>query len=145
MLFLKVIFLLIGLVHSADLDLGLKREPVGAADGSSLEALLKGESVERRSGAPDPRGPEEDPATVEPPATSTVTHTSSGRIRKVRLKTKTINLVFSGRSQTSQMMHSQFVSKILNPIKMQHQSTDFFFTSLSWTLFRPNVFSISSL
>lgn len=93
-LFLEGVFFLIGLVHSADLELGLKREALGTADGSSLEALLKGESVERRSGAPDVRGPEDDPATVEPPATSAVTHTSSGRIRKVRLKTKKQTLCF---------------------------------------------------
>lgn len=74
------------LVEAADLELGLKRDALGAVDGSSLEALLKGEPLERRSGVSDLRGPEDDTATVEPPATSTVTHTSSGRIRKVRLK-----------------------------------------------------------
>lgn len=69
-----------------DLELGLKREALGAVDGSSLEALLKGEPLDRRSGVSELRGPEDDPATVEPPATSAATHTSSGRIRKVRLK-----------------------------------------------------------
>uniref|UniRef100_A0A3B3Y505 PHD-type domain-containing protein n=1 Tax=Poecilia mexicana TaxID=48701 RepID=A0A3B3Y505_9TELE len=54
----------------ADLELGLKREALGTVDGSSLEALLKGEPLERRSGASDVRAPEDDPATVEPPATS---------------------------------------------------------------------------
>lgn len=72
--------------NAADLELGLKREALGTVDGSSLEALLKGEPLERRSGVSDVRTPEDDPATVEPPATSAVTHTSSGRIRKVRLK-----------------------------------------------------------
>lgn len=71
---------------AAELELGLKRDAFGAVDGSSLEALLKGEPLDRRSGISDQRGPEDDPATVEPPATSTATHTSSGRIRKVRLK-----------------------------------------------------------
>lgn len=70
----------------ADLDLGLKRDTLGAVDGSSLEALLKGEPLDRRSGVSDLRGPENDEATVEPPATSATTHTSSGRVRKVRLK-----------------------------------------------------------
>lgn len=69
---------------AADLELGLKRETLGAVDGSSLEALLKGEPLDRRSGATDVRGPEEDLAAAEPPATSAATHTSSGRIRKVR-------------------------------------------------------------
>lgn len=59
---------------------------MGAADGSSLEALLKGEPVDRRSGVSDARGPEDDSAAVEPPATSATTHTSSGRVRKVWLK-----------------------------------------------------------
>lgn len=68
---------------AADLELGLKRDALGGVDGSSLEALLKGEPLDRRSGVSDPRGPEDDPAAVEPPATS-ATHTSSGRIRKVR-------------------------------------------------------------
>lgn len=68
----------------ADLELGLKREALGAVDGSSLEALLKGEPLDRRSGVTEVR-PEDDQATVEPPATSTTTHTSSGRIRKVWL------------------------------------------------------------
>lgn len=70
---------------AADLELGLKRDALGAVDGSSLEALLKGEPLDRRSGVADVRGPEDDPATVEPPVTSTTT-TSSGRIRKVRPK-----------------------------------------------------------
>lgn len=73
------------LVSVADLELGLKRDALGAVDGSSLEALLKGEPLDRRSGISDLRGPEDDPATVEPPATSAATHTSSGRIRKVRI------------------------------------------------------------
>lgn len=71
---------------AADLELGLKRDTLGAVDGSSLEALLKGEPLDRRSGAADVRGPEEDLAAAEPPATSAATHTSSGRIRKVRFK-----------------------------------------------------------
>lgn len=68
---------------AADLELGLKREALGAVDGSSLEALLKGEPMDRRSGVSDLRNPEEDLAAAEPPATSATTHTSSGRVRKV--------------------------------------------------------------
>lgn len=67
----------------AELELGLKRDAVGAVDGSSLEALLKGETLERR-GPPDPRAPEDNPATPEPVAAMVSSHTSSGRIRKVR-------------------------------------------------------------
>ncbi|XP_070818666.1 D4, zinc and double PHD fingers family 2, like isoform X6 [Chaetodon trifascialis] len=67
---------------TTDLELGLKRDALGAVDGSSLEALLKGEPLDRRSGVLDLRGPEEDSAVVEPPATSATTHTSSGRVRK---------------------------------------------------------------
>uniref|UniRef100_A0A672IZZ5 Zinc finger protein ubi-d4-like n=1 Tax=Salarias fasciatus TaxID=181472 RepID=A0A672IZZ5_SALFA len=69
-------------LKAADLELGLKRDALGAVDGSSLEALLKGEPLDRRSGVSDLRGSEDDAATVEPPATSAATHTSSGRIRK---------------------------------------------------------------
>uniref|UniRef100_A0A8C7J229 Double PHD fingers 2 n=2 Tax=Oncorhynchus TaxID=8016 RepID=A0A8C7J229_ONCKI len=43
-------------IKSAELELGLKRDVVGTVDGSSLEALLKGEPLERR-GPPDPRSP----------------------------------------------------------------------------------------
>lgn len=64
-------------LKAADLELGLKRDALGGVDGSSLEALLKGEPLERRSGVSDLRGVEEDIATVEPPASVT-----SGRIRK---------------------------------------------------------------
>ena len=70
-------------LRAADIELGLKRDSLGAVDGSSLEALLKGEPLDRRSGVSELRGPEEDSATVEPPATSATTHTSSGRVRKV--------------------------------------------------------------
>lgn len=67
--------------YVADIELGLKRDALVGVDGSSLEALLKGEPVERRSGASDLRGTEEELATVEPPASVT-----SGRIRKVSRK-----------------------------------------------------------
>uniref|UniRef100_A0A8C5BCM1 PHD-type domain-containing protein n=2 Tax=Gadus morhua TaxID=8049 RepID=A0A8C5BCM1_GADMO len=70
-------------LKAADIELGLKRDTLGAADGSSLEALLKGEPLDRRGGAAaaEVRGPEEDPV-PEPVAASASTHTSSGRIRK---------------------------------------------------------------
>lgn len=74
------------LVCIADVEVGVKREALGAVDGSSLEALLKGEPLDRRSGVSELRAPEDDSATVEPPATSATTHTSSGRVRKVWLK-----------------------------------------------------------
>ena len=71
-------------VCAADIELGLKRDALGAVDGSSLEALLKGEPLDRRGAATsDLRGPEDDPV-PEPVAASASTHTSSGRIRKVR-------------------------------------------------------------
>lgn len=50
-------------VSSAELDTGLKKEALLSADGSSLEALLKGDSTEKRSGGGgggDLRGSEED-------------------------------------------------------------------------------------
>uniref|UniRef100_A0A8C5GS62 Zinc finger protein ubi-d4-like n=1 Tax=Gouania willdenowi TaxID=441366 RepID=A0A8C5GS62_GOUWI len=69
-------------LKAADIELGLKRDAIGGVDGSSLEALLKGEPLDRRSGVTDLRNPEDDLASVEPPASSAATHTSSGRIRK---------------------------------------------------------------
>lgn len=42
-----------------ELDLGLKKEGLLSSDGSSLEALLKGESLDKRAAA-DLRGSEED-------------------------------------------------------------------------------------
>lgn len=83
------------MVCAADIELGLKRDALGAVDGSSLEALLKGEPLERRSGVSDLHGPEDDTPAVEPPATSTVTHTSSGRIRKVRLEARETRVITS--------------------------------------------------
>lgn len=47
-------------VSSAELDMGLKKDALLSADGSSLEALLKGDSSEKRSGGADLRGSEED-------------------------------------------------------------------------------------
>uniref|UniRef100_A0A3B3RNT5 Double PHD fingers 2 n=1 Tax=Paramormyrops kingsleyae TaxID=1676925 RepID=A0A3B3RNT5_9TELE len=48
----------------SELDLGLKKDSLVSADGSSLEALLKGEPLDKR-GVPDLRGPEEDPILAE--------------------------------------------------------------------------------
>lgn len=42
-----------------ELDIGLKKDALLSADGSSLEALLKGDSLEKRTTA-DLRGSEED-------------------------------------------------------------------------------------
>lgn len=42
-----------------ELDIGLKKDALLSADGSSLEALLKGDSFEKRTAA-DLRGSEED-------------------------------------------------------------------------------------
>lgn len=47
-------------VSSAELDVGLKKDALLSADGSSLEALLKGDSTEKRSAGADLRGSEED-------------------------------------------------------------------------------------
>ncbi|KAL4659702.1 zinc finger protein ubi-d4-like isoform X3 [Arapaima gigas] len=48
----------------SELDLGLKKDSVGPTDGSSLEALLKGEPLDKRT-VPELRGPEEDPILAE--------------------------------------------------------------------------------
>lgn len=47
------------LVLPIELDVGLKKDALLSADGSSLEALLKGDSLEKRTSA-DLRGSEED-------------------------------------------------------------------------------------
>ncbi|KAM9788414.1 zinc finger protein ubi-d4 [Neosynchiropus ocellatus] len=61
----------------SEVDLGLRKESLLTTDGSSLEALLKGDSLDKRSTA-DPRGPEEDPGPPElTPAVNPAT-----RIRK---------------------------------------------------------------
>ncbi|XP_046876941.1 zinc finger protein ubi-d4-like isoform X2 [Hypomesus transpacificus] len=61
----------------SELDLGLKRDVLGTSDGSSLEALLKGEPLDKR-GPPDLRVPDEDPS-LSDYSTST---TPATRIRK---------------------------------------------------------------
>lgn len=66
---------------TADLELGLKKDTMPPLDGSSLEALLKGEPLDKR-GPPELRGPEEDASVAE--ITATPSHTGSTRIRKVR-------------------------------------------------------------
>ena len=45
-----------------ELDLGLKKDVLGSSDGSSLEALLRGEPLEKRS-ALDVRPADEEPHT----------------------------------------------------------------------------------
>ncbi|XP_036404819.1 zinc finger protein ubi-d4-like [Megalops cyprinoides] len=61
-----------------ELELGLKKDALVPADGSSLEALLKAEPLDKR-GTPELRGPEEEPTV---PELTGATHNSSTRIRK---------------------------------------------------------------
>ncbi len=68
-------------VYVSELDLGLKKD-VFSSDGSSLEALLKGEPVEKRSGL-ELRTAEEEPSSTE--YSSGGLNTSS-RVRKVLRK-----------------------------------------------------------
>ena len=44
---------------SVELDLGFKKDALSSSDGSSLEALLKGEPLDKR-GPPEFHGPEEE-------------------------------------------------------------------------------------
>ncbi|KAG5263990.1 hypothetical protein AALO_G00270920 [Alosa alosa] len=74
-------------LKAADLELGLKKDVLPPLDGSSLEALLKGEPLDKR-GPPELRGPEEDSSVAE--ITATPSHTGSTRIRKVRRCTERI-------------------------------------------------------
>lgn len=63
--------------------MGLKKDAIVSADGSSLEALLKGDSSEKRSGgAADLRGSEEDSNQSD----YTGALNPASRIRKVRSK-----------------------------------------------------------
>ncbi|XP_066574873.1 zinc finger protein ubi-d4 [Amia ocellicauda] len=48
----------------SELEVGLKKDSLVPPDGSSLEALLKAEPLDKR-GAPEPRGPEEDPSLAD--------------------------------------------------------------------------------
>lgn len=54
-----VVPVVIHLFSFSELDIGLKKDALLSADGSSLEALLKGDSFEKRTAA-DLRGSEED-------------------------------------------------------------------------------------
>lgn len=65
-------------VYVSELDLGLKKE-VFSSDGSSLEALLKGEPLDKRSGL-ELRTGEDEPSSTE---LSTGALNSSSRVRKV--------------------------------------------------------------
>lgn len=64
--------------YFADLDVGLKKDALLSADGSSLEALLKGESMDKRT-TTELRGSEEDSNLSE----STGGLNPAARIRKV--------------------------------------------------------------
>lgn len=61
-----------------ELDVGLKKDALLSSDGSSLEALLKGDSLEKRPPA-DPRASEED----SNPGDFAVGLNPAARIRKV--------------------------------------------------------------
>jgi len=65
-------------VYVSELDLGLKKD-IFSSDGSSLEALLKGEPLDKRSGL-ELRTGEEEPSSTE---LSTGALNSSSRVRKV--------------------------------------------------------------
>lgn len=67
----------------ADIELGLKKDGIGPLDGSSLEALLKGEPMDKRA-APELRGPEEDQSLADITGTAGASsHSGSTRVRKV--------------------------------------------------------------
>lgn len=67
----------------ADIELGLKKDGLGPLDGSSLEALLKGEPMDKRV-APELRGPEEDQNLADITGTAGASsHSGSTRVRKV--------------------------------------------------------------
>ncbi|XP_063046147.1 D4, zinc and double PHD fingers family 2, like isoform X2 [Engraulis encrasicolus] len=68
-------------LKAADLELGLKKDVLPPLDGSSLEALLKGEPLDKR-GPSDLRGQDEDSRSSSAEITSTPSHTGSTRIRK---------------------------------------------------------------
>lgn len=68
-------------IYVSELDLGLKKE-VFSSDGSSLEALLKGEPLDKRSGL-ELRTGEEEPSSTE---YSTGGLNPSSRTRKVLRK-----------------------------------------------------------
>lgn len=70
----------------ADLELGLKKDGLGPLDGSSLEALLKGESIDKRA-APELRHPEEEQSLADITGTAGASsHSGSTRVRKVSNK-----------------------------------------------------------
>ncbi|XP_066504967.1 D4, zinc and double PHD fingers family 2, like isoform X2 [Hoplias malabaricus] len=69
-------------LRAAELELGIKKDVLGSLDGSSLEALLKGEPLDKRA-APELRGPEEDSSLAEvTAATGATSHSGSTRVRK---------------------------------------------------------------
>uniref|UniRef100_A0AAY4E025 D4, zinc and double PHD fingers family 2 n=1 Tax=Denticeps clupeoides TaxID=299321 RepID=A0AAY4E025_9TELE len=69
-------------LKAAELELGLKKDMLGPLDGSSLEALLKGEPLDKR-GPAEIRGPEEEPNLAEITGSSGAgNHSGSTRVRK---------------------------------------------------------------
>lgn len=72
-----------GHLSKAELELGLKKDVLGPLDGSSLEALLKGEPLDKRV-TTELRPAEEETSLAEITGTSTASsHSGSTRIRKV--------------------------------------------------------------
>lgn len=67
------------LLFVTELDLTLKKDALSSSDGSSLEALLKAEPLDKRA-ALELRGPEDDPSGSE---YSTGSLNTSTRVRKV--------------------------------------------------------------
>uniref|UniRef100_A0A672N0L9 Zinc finger protein ubi-d4-like n=1 Tax=Sinocyclocheilus grahami TaxID=75366 RepID=A0A672N0L9_SINGR len=69
-------------LKAAELELGMKKDVLGPVDGSSLEALLKGEPLDKRVPT-ELRPPEEETSLAEITGSSTASsHSGSTRIRK---------------------------------------------------------------
>lgn len=100
-----------------EVDLGLKKDALLSSDGSSLEALLKGESLDKRTSA-DPRATDED---------SNVSDYAGGlnpatRIRKV--------LVFTGSDLHDDARGFPLISHVLLHRESLSQKTSW----MTWTM-----------
>ncbi len=70
-------------LFKAELELNLKKDVLGPLDGSSLEALLKGEPMDKKVST-EVRPPEEEASVTEITGTSAASsHSTSTRFRKV--------------------------------------------------------------